>query len=1130
MSLLTFVLFSFGIFALMQFAIVPGLERRYAVDRSVAAIRRIAALTVAEFVRTVALIAAVTTAFCMTLVLVLQLTVGSSAARLAAAATRIEGFRKFLLFFSPVWSAITIVVLVIALGIYSHRRSKRDLTRVFQSLYERELQRLQALDEQGKLEPRPSTAEMKEVEAKIEQGRMIYQTLDGLDAPQTQKDAVKAKLTEQVGQLMMVHRALDLSRRVSATIDPESAKLPEPETRWEKFQALFISRGLLKSLNGTTRALYICTVALLIPSFVGVVAAPGAATLQARNVTVRDLMIKSGRAEWQQTKASLGTPKQQLNARDGQFLKQIARNYEARLASRQVWTKVELPSSFELRSQLVRGRILTEARKHSPTEWTQYVSGSAVDALSPFQREVVRIPEQALAADAPLGVEGQRLYDELADVASRSPSIRQRLHTWAEPASMSDISRSLVNQIGSLIAGDVRGPLGEVLSGVEFQSVRDDFKRFHETARREFLSDFVAGADPKAAYDRVGRTRASRLVFADFADLQTVMRSATERIKYTDAAALLRKWPAGIEVKEKDIDWKAATADLIDIRHAPGFRRDGNSLTDCLTTYRDLFPGQPDADKTTVAHKLIAVLGTKAIDPDDFSPNGGDSPKPPNPGGGGSDRSMLFEATRITEAAAKEPEFIAGQGDGQSAAFLRARNFKTLNGFAKVGGVLIGWSPTDSWAVVITDLRWQIEGNRVRFILVDESGEHRSRLYRAEIAYEALNYAADGRPTAVTIMRASPLFDHKVYLHPSLVDTPLGQRIIRLDKFVNEYTYTRFSTDPEFQEMKQAHDDVSNENALYQFAWGERILGFVPSILKRVNGLRMSDDDKQKFISGLQEYQAVAARLVADADIRSGANVAWGRRMAIFGESHSSPLRERAEFYDQSLVKKLQESSDTGIVSLDDLGKRIRTTQEEPESDNVFRRWLSPPPEYTSLTGVREREFKAKADELIVPDGGPFVPPFDFMTQISFTSRPLSENPDAGTERAWEYKQFQPLIQKKVLAGVSRDAAAQTVIADATEFTMLQRLFRMAFEGRLGDSFPIEKLTTLSNALSAFAPRPARTARWDTRPEEMRLVREAAKKNQALQAILDRLPKLRSDLGVPADEVARGKGQLTPIN
>ena len=634
---------------------------------------------------------------------------------------------------------------------------------------------------------------------------------------------------------MMVHRALDLSRRrFRGTIDPELAKLPEPETRWEKFQALFISRGLLKSLNGTTRALYICTVALLIPSFVGVVAAPGAAALQARNITVRDLMIKSGRAEWQQTKASLGAPKQQLDARDQQLLKQIARHYEARLASRQVWTKVDVPSSFEIRSQLVRGRILTEARKHSPAEWTPYVSGSAVDGLSPLQREVVRIPEQALAADAPLGVEGQRLYGQLADVVSRSPSFRQRLHTWAEPALMPDISRSLINQISSVIAGNFRGPLGEVLSGVEFQSVRDDFDRFHETARREFLSDFLAGTDPNAAYDRVGRTRASRVVFADFADLQTVMRSATERINtYADAAALLRKSPAGIEVKEKDVDWKAATADLIDIRRAPGFRRDGNSLTDCLTTYRDIFPGQPDADKTTVAHKLIAVLGTKPIDPDDFSPNSGNTPKSPtDPGRGGSDRSTLLEATRIVEAAAQEPDLIAGQGDGRSAAFLRARNFKTLDGFAKVGGVLIGWSPTDSWTIVITDLRWQIEGNKVRFILVDGSGEHRSRLYRAELAYQALNYAADGRPTAVTIMPASPLFDHKVYLHPTLVDTPLGQRIIRLDKFVNEYTYTRFSSDPELLKMKQAHDDVSNENALYQFAWAERILGFVPNILR----------------------------------------------------------------------------------------------------------------------------------------------------------------------------------------------------------------------------------------------------------------------------------------------------------
>ena len=132
MSVLSFVLFSIAVFALMQFAIVPGLERRYAVDRSVAAIRRIAALTVSIRSHSCAdrrghersLYGARALA---------QLTFGSSAARLAAAAARIEALQTPPVF-SPVWSAIAIVVLVIALGVYSHRRSKRDLTRVFRSL------------------------------------------------------------------------------------------------------------------------------------------------------------------------------------------------------------------------------------------------------------------------------------------------------------------------------------------------------------------------------------------------------------------------------------------------------------------------------------------------------------------------------------------------------------------------------------------------------------------------------------------------------------------------------------------------------------------------------------------------------------------------------------------------------------------------------------------------------------------------------------------------------------------------------------------------------------------------------------------------------------------------------------
>ena len=259
MSLLFFVVISLAIFALLQFAIVPALERRYATDRSVRAIQRIATLTVAEFVRTVALIATVSGTVSGAAVVLMQMSVGSTPDRLQATADRVAAFRRFLLHFSPVWSIISIIFLVLALSIYSHRRSKVRLTQVFRDLYKTEFQRLTLQAERGDLRDLPSDAAMRGVEAKIEEAARLYASIDRLDLPAVQKEALKEKLAEQVGQLQAYRRGLDLARRVSVDLDPTLAKLPEPETRWEKFQALFISRGLIGSLDLSRRAIYMCS-------------------------------------------------------------------------------------------------------------------------------------------------------------------------------------------------------------------------------------------------------------------------------------------------------------------------------------------------------------------------------------------------------------------------------------------------------------------------------------------------------------------------------------------------------------------------------------------------------------------------------------------------------------------------------------------------------------------------------------------------------------------------------------------------------------------------------------------------------------------------------------------------------
>jgi len=100
-----------------------------------------------------------------------------------------------------------------------------------------------------------------------------------------------------------------------------------------------------------------------------------------------------------------------------------------------------------------------------------------------------------------------------------------------------------------------------------------------------------------------------------------------------------------------------------------------------------------------------------------------------------------------------------------------------------------------------------------------DGAELRSAPFPASIAYQALNYAADGRPLAVTMATAKPLPELKILLHPTLLDTSLGARIVDLDRLVDKHTG---ETPDHFREVATLR--VTYEHALYQLAWAQRLL------------------------------------------------------------------------------------------------------------------------------------------------------------------------------------------------------------------------------------------------------------------------------------------------------------------
>jgi hypothetical protein len=97
----------------------------------------------------------------------------------------------------------------------------------------------------------------------------------------------------------------------------------------------------------------------------------------------------------------------------------------------------------------------------------------------------------------------------------------------------------------------------------------------------------------------------------------------------------------------------------------------------------------------------------------------------------------------------------------------RAGSFSMLRGFSRVGGVLIGTEPENpNEKADIRTLTWRLAGRGVTLILGDAQG-HAQQFgpYDTSLVHQALAYAADGRPVAVTMTQARPLPQLKIHLN-----------------------------------------------------------------------------------------------------------------------------------------------------------------------------------------------------------------------------------------------------------------------------------------------------------------------------------------------------------------------------
>ena len=542
-----------------------------------------------------------------------------------------------------------------------------------------------------------------------------------------------------------------------------------------------------------------------------------------------------------------------------------------------------------------------------------------------------------------------------------------------------------------------------------------------------------------------------------------------------------------------DIDWDSAETALRRFTDAEGRPPELGAFS----SFSSLFPGiQGQLERTDEARVArLPMYGDKVGvamygEPPNNAPSATDGGR--GSATGGRSGAMTLRAGGTTPFAKGRLEL--------------ARSFERLRGHQKVGGVLIGRDPDGVAADLdVVGMEFVIDDRESRLNLEMIHHDGRKTLlgpYDPGLAHLALAYAADGRPVAVTIVSAWPLEESKIMLHPALVDTVVGCHAISLDLFVSKFGLGGLLRTRIAAEIAASRWLVN----IYRRAWSERWLGRLEG-----PGKTLQKEHAQRLRQSLQEQER-EQRESGVGDLQ-GSMPKGFKTAAVF-----LPLRDRPRLFDPKLVDTLEqcvtESVGEGATEFVDC-----VSQRARQAGLEWRGGLTPSwervPTHTTTTGVRERAFKVDREfEFAQPSDDVRDGPLQFVfVNTTPTTQILWRRGNGPTEfvdasQVWELEGTRAQLHNRVVAGVLTEREKLRTLRTMHEFTSVQRLFRVAFDGGLGDRFPVERLAELARETAKRVDfQVAKTPRW----------LPGNRRNSKLgEEGLNAVRELREALGVPS--------------
>ncbi len=1117
MKLYQLWLVNIAVLTLLKFYYVPRLQRSIEYHRDLTVIRKAILMAFVSWIASIVLIAGISGGIVLATTLWVQIGSGATAEQVGKLISSVQQWRSRIGGFGPVWGTAILVMNIVALGIYAARRGKIRMLKAFELARQAALERLKQEAESGRWEDLAPTSEMNKVAGRIRELMDLINELPTEGGSETEAIKTRQHLTQEIESQKELYARLDIGRRLDPRLSPEDAKPPEPSKWWEKVQTFFISQGLWKALKGPSRAFYIANLFLLIPALLGIYSQPAAPVFENRIVRLTDLQVeltqKEAREAWEQA-TQMPTPEQanptsspantkiHITAADQQLLKLAAREFEHALARSELFQdlaqSIKPGNDRAIRAARARDRVLQVAAEQAPGSVTEIPTGARAESGSiRAQWELV----EHFSGTDPVTEPGQQIYRDLEGCAERTAGFVENLkHSMAAfpnftgsaggqsglvdlgrsfqiPVYDGDLAVSTIQQTVNILFGDHLGEFGKALDGLDpqvglaMQKAVDD--------RRQFYTAEIIRSNGKKASEAIETVAHSNRIDISYLNLNSFHSFGVQHPIVADGGdglvASLNEHPPAIDPKiEAHVNLGKAQEQIreflpkINPSWSPEYTaevlREG---TEAIADFSTHFPASVQTAMETTPFNAIKTVITET-------------------GGEGDARAWEGIGRALTQVA---------EGLAQN-----ARSFAGLRGFSRVGGVLIGNKPVDATgqpvkledALHYADVRWEINRENIRFILLDSNGhESVSRTWRTSIAGQALAYAADGRPLAATMVRAQPLLELKILIHAALIDTGLGRRITDLDRFVDEFTGDE-NRNPEVAKAREdARRTVCAQDALYSYSWAERAKGIL-SALRNHEGLiayianreRVEESAIRGFLDATEKRADTLIQYSERANKGFGTEPLAARGFAdgvtVLNDVAQSPLRVKKEFYEPSLVEAMAQAF-REANSLPEFGKVIhdRFASHDPDLQGLVTR----PPEFTVWSGVREKPFQLTEKDFFITEKDSPPEALDFMLQVAFTSAPNVDDKNYADTQPWEFPALHDKIYQTVTASINAAPEKKAIYDAATEFALLQRFFRLGFDGFLGSEFPVEKFASLAADIrTAAAPASSRTLRWNARP------------------------------------------------